>query len=293
MTPKEVQSAVREALTVLVQERRASNDAAAAEALHDRFVAIADTLPREGILDVIDQVVGTNAQRKKVMIYLLIKLADSPPVVERIRQMIGECDHHELTHIINGVGERRLIEFAPFLNEIFAQDIPQFCGLSVITTMGKLQQEINIPVLLEYAASYPTPRYIYILDHVVEAMARYAREEFRPFLERAFDDPVQVDPKSFEDLANPKHAEWYRYCQDTKIQTVHVKAAEGLVRLRHPTAFAYLVNKLDDKTACDEAALAIRRLKQWDIVYGIEGIRLVKERIVSENSQEFLAPQTT
>lgn len=147
-------------------------------------------LPRENLLESLDEAVGNNKKRKAEAVYILCELTDIPEAVDRIGDWLADPDPQTRSWLIQTIAGRKLGQFAPLLNRLILHDPDDFCRDMAIHTAGRLRNEVNISALVKVAESNQ-PKLTWRL---AETFSKYAAEEFRPYLQQWFLDTSQ--PKS-------------------------------------------------------------------------------------------------
>lgn len=212
--PQNLASRIRALLDRLVASRNLTTDEQ--EEVCDEVMAEARTLPREGILEALDKAIGSSKKRRQDAVIILSELTDVAEVVDRIGEWIRDPDASVRAWLIQTVDQKRLKQFAPFLNGIIENDPDEFCRDVAIHAAGTLKAEENLPTLLQLAAR-DEPELTWRLAW---ALKDYATEDCRPYLTK-----------------------WFK-TEESK--STRVIAAWGLGKLGDKSAIAYLSRMLDD-----------------------------------------------
>lgn len=181
---------VGELLDELAASERLSNDSR--EVAHDRIVNEFRELPREGLVEKLDQA-ARNKRRKKVMVFFLAELSDDPKAVERIGEELRTGDKESRSCLIQTIAHAKLVSLAPLLNDVIRFDEDEFCRYIAIGAAGALGAEANFPTILELVERGGIPANWRLLS----VMTEFGRPEFRPYLMAAFRYPgISKDDKT-------------------------------------------------------------------------------------------------
>jgi hypothetical protein len=233
------------------------------EMVFDEITEHVKTLPRERILEALDEAIGNNNQRKQDALFILIDLTDIPEAVERIGEYLRKKDIDEHPILLQTVGHHQLIQFAPFLNEFIISAEDEFTQYCAIHAAGQLKQEVNLPVLLQLTQNCPKD----LRFQLTWALKEYGRKEGKDFLMHIFlDNNTQKEEK--------------------------VIAAWGLVKIGVTDKFEYLVKMLEDLDVYHEqgytlgvsirAAQAICDIKGWKFKWHKDSVNTTKEKLATE-----------
>lgn len=263
---KELTTRIRKLLDRLVESRRLGNDDR--EPIHDEVAGDARELPRNGILQALDQAIGRSKSRREAAVYLLSEWTDVPEVVDRLGEWINDPDPEWRSWLIQTVARDRLAQFAPHLSQIIENDQDDFCRDMAIHTAGTLQVNEYLPVLLRLAdQNDPNLRW-----RLATALQSYATEECRPPLKKWFND-ASLD------------------------KSTRIFAARGLGKLGDQAAMDYLIGMLDDPDERGEnysrpgesirAAQALCDIRGWPFEWHKSSVAKTKELVLtaSEVSQ--------
>ncbi len=195
-------------------------------------------LPREGIMEALDQAVGRSRSRQRAAVYFLCELSDRPEALERLGCALNDPDRRIRDCVLQTIGLRRLTSMAPLLNAVILGEEDEDCRREAIRVAGVLGQAVNFPVILNLAnKDYPD---------LAWTLKDYAREEGRAYLRKAFEQALGPAPtlQELADVSNPfavRRRSAYRSRKDEK-----VIAAWGLAKLGDKEALAYLGEMLYD-----------------------------------------------
>jgi HEAT repeat protein len=170
----------------------------------------------ENWLAALDRAVGRSVQRRRAAADLLAELTDLPEVADRFAAWLKDADMAWRAEMIEFVGQRRLDQFAPLLNDPLAGDGDQRCLAFAMTSAGQLRSEANLPAILKLAADPEMMRW----NRLLWALKDYAHLLCRPALERVF--------------------------RRAKYKHDRIIAAWGLGKLGDEAATHYLAEMLDD-----------------------------------------------
>src|SRR5262249_10939562 len=92
------------------------------EIAHNEVAAEARGLPREGILEALDQAIGTSERRRQEAVYILSELMDVPEAVQRVGVGLKDPDPQWRSWLIQVVAHNGLREHAHLLNDIIEHD---------------------------------------------------------------------------------------------------------------------------------------------------------------------------
>jgi len=187
------------------------------EAVHDAVAAEVRVLPRENVLEALDEVIGSSKKRKQESVYILSELSDVPGVVERVGQWLRDPDPQIRSWLIQVVESKRLLQFASLLKSIVEHDPDPFCRDLAIHASGTLKAKESLPALIHMAEQNDTD----FIDSLAWALKDYASEECRPHLQR-----------------------WFRDCSQSK--STRVISAWGVAKLGDNDAVRYLIEMLRD-----------------------------------------------
>lgn len=192
------------------------DDNAECEAEMEQILAKMADLPRENLLDALDQAVGRSTARKRASVYVLAELADVPEIKERLQKSLADPDPEWRRTVVDCISDRGWVDLAPLLNYVMTSDPDWLCRSWAIAAAGRLKQPVNLQVILELAQTTHPDRE----PSLVYAMTSYATEECR----------------------KPLWAAFHR----TRNKGNKVVAAWGLAKLRERQAIEYLGKMLYD-----------------------------------------------
>jgi HEAT repeat protein len=179
--------------------------------------AEARALPRDGLLEALDNAVGSSKKRREEAVYVLSELTDIPEAVARIGQSLNDPNPHWRSWLIQTVANRGMRQFAPLLNDVIEHDPDPFCRDMAIHAAGSLRQKENLPTLFRLADQNEKE----LIWGLAVALKSYATEECRPYLQRWFEDTAQE-------------------------KSTRVVAAWGLGKLGDQKAIEYVIAMLHD-----------------------------------------------
>ncbi|MEN1679140.1 MAG: HEAT repeat domain-containing protein [Planctomycetota bacterium] len=261
--PKELRTRIRKLLDRLVQSRRLSNEDQ--EVIGDEVAAEARKLPRDGVLDALDNATGRSESRRKEAVYLLSEWTDSPAVVDRIGEWISDRDHQWRSLLIQTVGRDGLTQLAPHLSGIIEHDRDEICRDMAIHAAAKLRADECLPALLRLA-DQDDPSLTWRL---ATALSSYATEECRPRLRKWFSD-------------------------HSLTKSTRIFAAWGLGKLGEQTAIDYLIEMLDDPDERGDnyfrpgdsirAAQAICDIRGWEFEWDKSFVSKTRDLVLNAKS---------
>jgi len=205
---------IRELLDRLVASRGLSKDEQ--EEVGDEVMLAARELPREGVLEALDQAIGSSKKRRQEAVFILSELTDVPEVVDRIGEWLRDPDPETRSWLIQTIGRGRLKQFAPLLNEIIENDPDSFCRDMAMHAAGRLKADENLSTLLRLADRRDADQ----TWRLAWELKEYASEACRPYLKR-----------------------WF---ENEESKSTRVVAAWGLAKLGDEKAIAFLIRMLDD-----------------------------------------------
>jgi hypothetical protein len=187
------------------------------EIAHNEVAAEARGLPREGILETLDQAIGTSKRRRQEAVYILSELMDVPEAVQRVGVWLKDPDPQWRSWLIQVVAHNGLREHTHLLNDIIEHDPDPFCRDQAIYAAGVLREGENLPTLLRLAEQNDKE----LIWRLAFTLTNYATEECRPHLQRWFED-------------------------ETLDKSARVISAWGMGKLGDRRAIEYLIQMLDD-----------------------------------------------
>jgi hypothetical protein len=255
--PTNLVTHIRSLLDRLAASRRLSNDEQ--EEVGDEVATEARSLPREGILEALDQAIRSSKKRREEAVYILSELTDVPEVVERMGQWLRDPDPKTRSWLIQTASHRGLRQYAPLLNDIIENDPDEFCRDVAIHAAGVFKADENLPTLLRLAERGDPS----LTWRMAVALKDYATEECRPYLRKWFED-------------------------GNESKSTHVIAAWGLGKLGDKEAIAYLIRMLDDPNLRGpnfsepgqsiRAAQALSDIYDWPFEWHESSVGTTKER---------------
>lgn len=244
---------VREMLDRIRAAESESNDEL--EAMVDATAAEYRALPGPNVVQALLRAAGTSTARRRHASLLLAAREPDDEAMEVMRAWITDPSPDVRATIIQTIGAHALDAFAPLLAERIANDDDTFCRDMAVHAAGVLRAEACLPAILGLVDT-DFPRW-----RLAEALARYASDDVRPFLERWFDD---------EHMSH-----------DLRLQ-----AAWGLGRLGDERAVAFLEEGLVSRTGTDRfrCAQAICELRGWPFEWHLARVEQTAERIRGERN---------
>src|SRR5262245_43714006 len=213
--PENLVARIRELLDRLVACRRLGNDEQ--EAVHDEVAAEVRVLACEGVMEALDQAIGSSKKRRQEAVYILSELMDVPEAVQRVGVWLKDPNPDWRSWLIQTVAGKRLREYAPLLNEIIENDPDPFCRDMAIYASGVLREQENLPILLRLAEQNDKA----LIWRLACTLSNYATEDCRPYLQKWFED-------------------------ETLGKSTRLISAWGMGKLGDRRAIEYLIQMLDD-----------------------------------------------
>jgi hypothetical protein len=255
MSDSELTRRVRRLLERLAESEQSSKDER--ERVANEVAAEARTLPRDGVLGAIDRAVAKSIKRRKLSVYILSEVADTPDTIARVGEWLRSPDPEWRAWLIQTVEQRGLRQYGSALAEIIQHDPDPFCRDLAIHAAGTLRAPECLPPLLALANTDPTAD-----QALAWAFKDFATEECRPYLGRY-------------------------YHSDRK--ALRVIAAWGLAKLHDEEALKYLITMLDDPDergvnyfkpgVSIRAAQAVSDLLGWPFEWNRSYVAKTKERL--------------
>jgi hypothetical protein len=219
---------LRGVLGSLAGRQRLSNDDL--EALFERVDAELRTLPAQPwIFDVLERVVGKNAQRKRDAIFVLVTLAAVKGGEERLLRHVNDSNTDARREVITAIHQQRWTHLAPLLAERLGVETDPSCRNLLLAACGDLRVPATLDALLALAQRdlvKQSPERHRILFN----LRKHADERARAYFEAIFEAPLPEPPPPFDGSKELK-----------------VLAAWGLLKLGAASkAHAFLVTMLDD-----------------------------------------------
>jgi len=258
MTSKQQVREIKKILDALAKADRLDNDTK--DVIHDRQIAALKSLPKENILNAVNEAIGNNPKRKNVAVYVFSELYDIDGIKEVFLDLLSSSDAADRSIIIQTIGLRRLRSFVPILNVQFYKESDPDCKGALISTSSTLKSESSFPIFLELSLNAQEKDYW----RLAWAFKNYAKDEGRPFLQKVFNDK-----------------------QSGKSEKV--VAAWGLVKIGERSYYDYLLKMLYDpdiETSTSyspgesiRAAQAICDINNWDFVWNKDFVDVVRGRL--------------
>ena len=207
-------------------------------------------LPRVGLVAALRRATGRSKARRRGAVLLLSYVADDPAAIALMRAWITDADPEVRAAIIQTIGVDGLDALAPLLAERIANEDDSFCRDMAVHAAGMLRSDVCLPGILDLV---PTT---FSRWRLAEALARYAREDVRPYLSVWFDDRAQA-------------------------HDVRLQAAWGLAKLGDQRALDYLVECLvaGDGTDRFRCAQAICDVKGWPFEWHLDHVERTADRL--------------
>ncbi len=219
---------LRDVLTSLAGRQQLSNDDL--ETLFEQVDAKLATLPRQSwVFDVLDRVVGKNAQRKRDTPFVLVTLASAPGAEARLLRYLEDPNAGVRLEIIGAIHRQRWLHLAPALAARLGVEEDASCKSALITACGDLRVPETLNALLAEAKrdlEERTEERHRLLFNLRKHQDVRAKKYFKAVFDLPLPDPAPPEGGSKE---------------------LKVLAAWGLLALgAAPKAHAFLVSMLDD-----------------------------------------------
>jgi hypothetical protein len=223
-----VTKTLRDVLTSLAGRQSLSNDDL--EVLFEEVDAQLATLPKESwVFDVLERVVGKNAQRKRDAPFLLVTLAGAPGAEAHLLRYLEDPDARARLEIIGAIHRQRWLHLASALAARLRVEEDPSCTRALMTACGDLRAPETADALLA-AAKRDLKKPSEERHRLLFNLRKHHDVRARAYFEAIFDLPLP-------DPAPPSDGS----------KEVKVLAAWGLLDLgAAPEAHAFLVEMLDD-----------------------------------------------
>lgn len=229
-------ASLRRLLAEIARAERLRSDALEEEL--GRLAAEVRAWPPGEALELLDRAAGASKSRRKAAMFVLSNLAKHPAVVERIRRELLNPDPEIRSLMLNAICFKKLVELAPYLNDVILDESCPASQLLAIDVAGALRQEVNFPAILRLACEgFPG---------LSSVLTEYGRDEGREYLQREFlkDLPLRPTAEEMRDQLNidsfRKVAAW----RDARHEKLI--AAWGLAKLGDRAALAHVGEHLFD-----------------------------------------------
>lgn len=249
---------LRKCLVDLSRLNSLSNDDKEVE--YDRISRVVSQVPRDGILQALDEAIGRFENRKKASIHILVELADVPAALDRMEALLRDGDESDAPELFQTVGLHHLIQFAALLNRFILGSYDDFTRSCAIHAASRLKDPRNLPALLKLTADCPVD----LRFHLLVALTEFGDERGRPFLRRHFRNEEEES-------------------------SLRVMAAWGLAKLSDASAMSYLIKTLDDPAIETDrsyetgqslrAAQAICDVRGWEFEWHTSYVERTKKRL--------------
>jgi hypothetical protein len=219
---------LRGVLGSLAKRQRLSNDDL--EVLFEHVDADLRKLPAQRwVFDVLDRVVGKNAQRKRDAVFVLVTLGAVKGAEERLLRYVNDSNARTRLEVITAIHQQRWVHLAPLLAERLGVERDPSCHTTLLAACGDLRVPATLDALLALSKRDLVKRSPE-RHRLLFNLRKHADKRARPYFKAVFEEQIPDPAPPFDGAKELK-----------------VLAAWGLLKVgAAPQAHAFLVAMLDD-----------------------------------------------